>query len=85
MPKAPKPGRVITSTPMKATTIAAQRRQPAHSPSSGPASAVMTIGAKKKIDTVSASCSVRSARKLKIVVENSMTPRTICAGSLPVR
>ena len=64
---------------------ASQRRQPAHSPSSGPASAVITIGAKKKIDVVSASCSVCSAMKLKMVEPNRNRPRSICAGKLTTR
>ena len=45
----------------------------------------MTIGAKKKIDVVSASCSVFSAMKLKIVEPNRNTPRSICAGKLTTR
>ncbi len=78
----PKPGRTITSIPAKPTDTAIQRRQPAHSPSIGPASAVITIGAKKKIDIVSASCSVSSARKLNMVEPNRKTPRTTCRGRL---
>ena len=41
--KALMPGLVMTSTPMKPTSTASQRRQPAHSPSIGPARAVITI------------------------------------------
>jgi len=46
---------------------------------------VMTTGAKKKIDIVSASCSVSSARKLNRVEPNRKMPRTICLGRLVTR
>ena len=82
MPKPPKPGRVMTMTPRKPTPTASQRRQPAHSPSIGPASAVMTMGLAKLIDTVSASCSVCNAAKLKIVEPNMKTARRICIQML---
>ena len=59
------PGRTTTRTPTKPTMIAIQRRGPAHSPSSGPASAVTTIGADSKTDTVCASCNVSSALKFR--------------------
>ena len=85
MPKTPTPGRVITSTPTKPTITASQRRHPAHSPSRGPASAVMTIGEKNMIDMVSASCSVCNARKLKNVDPNRKPPRRICKGRLRTR
>ena len=41
------PGRVTTSTPNMPTAIAAQRRGPTHSPSTGPDSAATRNGVEK--------------------------------------
>jgi hypothetical protein len=53
---APVPGRVTTSTPMKPTQIAVQRRQRTHSPSIGPDSAATKNGVEKMIAIASSSC-----------------------------
>jgi hypothetical protein len=45
----------------------------------------MTIGAKKKMETVSASCRVCRARKLKKVEPSRQAARTTCMKRLWVR
>ena len=54
--KVPGPGRVTTSTPMKPTPIAVQRRQRTHSPRIGPDSAATKNGVEKMIAIASSSC-----------------------------
>ena len=63
---------------MKPTMIAIQRLSPAHSLSSGPASAVTTKGAANMIETVSASCMWRTAKKLKTVEPSRHSALKIC-------
>ena len=70
---------------MKATAIASQRLQPAHSPSIGPARAVIIMGPKNMIDMASASCNVRSAKKLNTVAPTRNMPRSSCSGRLFTR
>ncbi len=81
----PKPGRVISSTPPKPTQIADQRRQPIHSPSSGPEAMATMNGKVKMIDSTSSSCSQRNARKLPAVAKNNSRERVICSFSRLVR
>ena len=50
------PGRITTSTPAKPTTIAVQRRQPTHSPSTGPARIATRNGVANRIASASSSC-----------------------------
>ncbi len=75
----------MIKTPIRPTRIAIQRRQPAHSPSSGPASAVISIGEKNEIDCVWASCRVSRAKKLKIVEPNRKALRSTWRGRLLAR
>ncbi len=63
---------------MKPTTMAAQRWMPAHSPSTGPASAVTTSGDTKLIAVLSESCRCWIAIKLNTVDVSRKIAREAC-------
>ena len=76
---------MISSTPPNPTPIAAQRRQPIHSPSIGPEAIATIKGKVKMIDSASSSCSQRSARKLSAVEVTSSVARPTCMNGRRVR
>ena len=79
------PGRRMTSTPIKPTTTADQRRGPTRSPSNGIDRAVMNSGAENAMATTSASGISAKALKNRIIEVRPSTARTRWPFQLRVR
>jgi hypothetical protein len=75
----------MISTPRKPIATAPRRRGDDHSPRSGPASRATIRGVANWIDRVSASWSLRRARKLRAVEPNSSSERRTWSVSRFVR
>ena len=81
----PKPGRMMTSAPMKPTTTAVQRLGPTRSPSTGPENAVISTGPSMVMAAAVASGTHLIARKKHIDAVSRQAPRTTCATGRAVR
>ena len=80
-----KPGRRMTRTPASPTAIAARRRQPTRSPSTGPARAAMISGQVAKIAWLSISPSITKDMTVTQISATRSTPRKIWRPSVRLR
>jgi len=84
-PPKPPPAPIISSTPAKPASTAAQRWRPTRSPRSGIDSTVRKSGEEKPIATASASGMIEKAVKMLIIETNCSAPRARCSLSRCVR